>query len=91
MGKITKWNDKEIAAINPDLKLPGLAVATVHRADGSGTTFVFTDYLSACKALSGKARLAPPPASVGRQARARREATVSLAPCGNIPRRHRLR
>ena len=46
MGKITKWNDKEIAAINPDLKLPSLAVATVHRADGSGTTFVFTDYLS---------------------------------------------
>jgi phosphate transport system substrate-binding protein len=45
LGKITKWNDKEIVALNPGLKLPGLAVAPVHRADGSGTTFVFTDYL----------------------------------------------
>jgi phosphate transport system substrate-binding protein len=45
-GKITKWDDKAIAAINPELKLPSLAIAPVHRADGSGTTFVFTDYLS---------------------------------------------
>ena len=46
LGKITKWNDPAIVAINPGLKLPSLAIATVHRADGSGTTFVFTDYLS---------------------------------------------
>jgi phosphate transport system substrate-binding protein len=46
LGKITKWNDPEIAKINAGLKLPSLAIATVHRADGSGTTFVFTDYLS---------------------------------------------
>src|SRR5579863_6508147 len=45
MGKITKWNDPSITAINPGLKLPSTAIATVHRADGSGTTFVFTDYL----------------------------------------------
>jgi phosphate transport system substrate-binding protein len=45
LGKITKWNDKAIVALNPGLKLPSLAVAPVHRADGSGTTFVFTDYL----------------------------------------------
>jgi phosphate transport system substrate-binding protein len=45
LGKLTKWNAPEIAALNPDLKLPGTAIATVHRADGSGTTFVFTDYL----------------------------------------------
>jgi phosphate transport system substrate-binding protein len=45
LGKLTKWNDKEIAALNPDLKLPATAIASVHRADGSGTTFVFTDYL----------------------------------------------
>jgi phosphate transport system substrate-binding protein len=45
LGKLTKWNDKEIADLNPDVKLPGTAIATVHRADGSGTTFVFTDYL----------------------------------------------
>jgi phosphate transport system substrate-binding protein len=45
LGKIAKWNDPEIEKINPGLKLPSLAIATVHRADGSGTTFVFTDYL----------------------------------------------
>jgi phosphate transport system substrate-binding protein len=46
LGKITKWNDKAIAQVNPGIKLPSTAIATVHRADGSGTTFVFTDYLS---------------------------------------------
>ncbi|HUN41105.1 MAG TPA: phosphate ABC transporter substrate-binding protein PstS [Acetobacteraceae bacterium] len=45
LGKITRWNDKAITALNPDLKLPHTAIAPVHRADGSGTTFVFTDYL----------------------------------------------
>jgi phosphate transport system substrate-binding protein len=45
LGKLTKWNDKEIAALNPGVKLPSTAIASVHRADGSGTTFVFTDYL----------------------------------------------
>ena len=45
LGKITKWNDKAIAEVNPGVKLPSTAIATVHRADGSGTTFVFTDYL----------------------------------------------
>jgi phosphate transport system substrate-binding protein len=45
LGNITKWNDKQIAELNPQLKLPNLAIAPVHRADGSGTTFVFTDYL----------------------------------------------
>jgi phosphate transport system substrate-binding protein len=46
LGNITKWNDKAIADLNPELKLPKTAIAPVHRADGSGTTFVFTDYLS---------------------------------------------
>jgi phosphate transport system substrate-binding protein len=45
LGNITKWNDKAIVALNPNLKLPSTAIAPVHRADGSGTTFVFTDYL----------------------------------------------
>jgi phosphate transport system substrate-binding protein len=45
LGNITKWNDKAIEAINPGVKLPSTAIAPVHRADGSGTTFVFTDYL----------------------------------------------
>ena len=46
LGKVTKWNDPKIVEINHDLKLPNLAIAPVYRADGSGTTFVFTDYLS---------------------------------------------
>ncbi len=46
MGKITKWNDPAIAKLNPGLKLPDLAIANIHRADGSGTTFNFTYYLS---------------------------------------------
>ena len=45
-GKITKWNDSRIAAVNPSLSLPSIAVAPVYRADGSGTTFVWTSYLS---------------------------------------------
>jgi phosphate transport system substrate-binding protein len=47
MGKITKWNDPAIAKLNPNVKLPDLAIANIHRADGSGTTFNFTYYLSA--------------------------------------------
>ncbi len=46
MGKITKWNDKAIAADNPGVKLPNDEIVPVHRSDSSGTTFVFTDYLS---------------------------------------------
>jgi len=46
LGKITKWNAPEIAALNPGVKLPGEDITVVHRADGSGTSFLFTDYLS---------------------------------------------
>lgn len=46
LGKITKWNDAKIAALNPGKNLPDLAITVVHRADGSGTTFNFTDYLA---------------------------------------------
>ena len=46
LGKITKWNDPRIKAINPDVKLPDMAIVVVHRSDGSGTTFIFSDYLS---------------------------------------------
>ena len=45
-GKITKWNDPSIAGTNPDLTLPDKSIVVVHRSDGSGTTFVFTSYLS---------------------------------------------
>jgi len=46
LGKITKWNDGEIAKANPGVKLPASDIVVVHRSDGSGTTYVFTDYLS---------------------------------------------
>ena len=47
MGTISKWNDPKLAALNPGKKLPDENITVVHRADGSGTTFNWTDYLSA--------------------------------------------
>ena len=47
LGEIVKWNDARLAALNPGKKLPDLEITIVHRADGSGTTFNFTDYLTA--------------------------------------------
>jgi phosphate transport system substrate-binding protein len=46
LGKISKWNDRRISAINPGAKLPDMNITVVHRSDGSGTTFIFSDYLS---------------------------------------------
>jgi phosphate transport system substrate-binding protein len=46
LGKITKWNDAAIQGVNPGVKLPDFPITVVHRADGSGTSFCFTDYLS---------------------------------------------
>ncbi len=46
LGKIKKWNDPILAQANPDQKLPATDIIVVHRSDGSGTTFIFTDYLS---------------------------------------------
>ncbi|MFQ6105291.1 MAG: phosphate ABC transporter substrate-binding protein PstS [Candidatus Glassbacteria bacterium] len=46
LGKITKWNDPRIQAANPDVSLPDMKIVVIHRSDGSGTTFIFTDYLS---------------------------------------------
>ena len=46
LGKITKWNDPAIAALNPGVKLPGQAISVVHRSDGSGTSFIWSNYLS---------------------------------------------
>jgi phosphate transport system substrate-binding protein len=45
-GKITKWNDARIAGLNPGVELPAADIVVVHRSDGSGTTYIFTDYLS---------------------------------------------
>jgi len=71
LGKIAKWNDPKIAALNPGKSLPDLAITVVHRADGSGTTFNFTDYLSAVSkdwadtVGKGAAVKWPAPSSVG--------------------------
>ena len=46
LGRITKWNDPKLVALNPGVPLPNADVIVVHRSDGSGTSFIFTDYLS---------------------------------------------
>jgi phosphate transport system substrate-binding protein len=46
LGKVTKWNDPAIASANPGMKLPGDDIVVVHRSDGSGTSYIWTDYLS---------------------------------------------
>jgi phosphate transport system substrate-binding protein len=46
LGQIKKWNDQKIASLNPSVKLPDQEIVVVHRSDGSGTTYIWTDYLS---------------------------------------------
>ncbi len=71
MGKITNWNDPKISALNPTIKFPYQPITVAHRADGSGTTAVFTDYLAEVskdfkeKVGAGKAVKWPAAASVG--------------------------
>src|ERR1700679_3101421 len=50
LGTITKWNDPEITKANPGVKLPGEDIVVVHRSDGSGTSYIFTDFLSKASA-----------------------------------------
>lgn len=55
LGEIKKWDDARIKALNPNLKLPGIDITVVHRSDGSGTTAIFTNYLSgACPEWKSK-------------------------------------
>lgn len=69
LGEITKWNDAKIAADNPGVNLPDKTVTVVHRADGSGTTWIFTNYLSkvskSWKEKVGNAKSVKWPAGVG--------------------------
>ncbi len=69
LGKIKRWNDPAIAALNPGLKLPDQAITIVHRSDGSGTTFNFTNYLSkvspAWKTKAGEGITVRWPAGIG--------------------------
>lgn len=71
LGKITTWNDPAIAKINAGVNLPNQAIVVVHRSDGSGTTYIFTDYLShvsaewKAKVGTGKSVTWPAPSAVG--------------------------
>jgi len=69
LGKIKKWNDPVLTAANPDVKLPDKDIILVHRSDGSGTTYIFTDYLSKVspdwKAKVGNATSVQWPAGLG--------------------------
>jgi phosphate transport system permease protein/phosphate transport system substrate-binding protein len=69
LGKITKWNDPKIQSLNTDKTLPGDDIVVVHRSDGSGTTFVWTDYLSsvstAWKDQLGKGKSVEWPTGIG--------------------------
>jgi phosphate transport system substrate-binding protein len=55
LGKITKWNDKAIAELNPGVNLPAMNITVVHRADGSGTTFIWTNFLGKANVEFAKA------------------------------------
>lgn len=69
LGKITKWNDPKIASLNPGIQFPEKDIIVVHRSDGSGTTFVFTDYLSSVspdwRSKVGKGKAVNWPAGLG--------------------------
>lgn len=69
LGDITQWNDPKIAALNPGVQLPNTSIIVIHRSDGSGTTFIFTDYLSVVSpdwaAKVGKSVSVDWPAGVG--------------------------
>jgi phosphate transport system substrate-binding protein len=69
LGKITKWNDGRIAKDNPGVKLPDSSINVVHRSDGSGTTYIFTDYLSKVssewKDKVGRSSAVPWPVGIG--------------------------
>ncbi|MGC1379583.1 MAG: phosphate ABC transporter substrate-binding protein PstS [Candidatus Baltobacteraceae bacterium] len=71
LGTVTKWNDPAIAKTNPGVKLPDMPIIVVHRSDGSGTSYIFTDFLShvspewKAKVGTGKSVSWPAPSAVG--------------------------
>ncbi len=75
MGTISNWNDAKFAALNPGKKLPNQAITVAHRADGSGTTFIFTDYLNEVSPAWAK--------SVGKGAAVKWPAASSVGGKGN--------
>jgi len=84
LGKLTKWNDPRIAAVNPGVQLPGADIVVVHRSDGSGTSFIFTDYLSkvspAWKGKVGKGTSVNWPVGLGGKGNEGVSATVTQTP-----------
>jgi phosphate transport system substrate-binding protein len=74
LGKITSWSDDRLKKLNPGVNLPAKEIVVVHRSDGSGTTYIFTDYLSNGRIPSIKA-----PVSTGRSVWAAKETKVSPA------------
>lgn len=75
LGNVKKWNEPKIAALNPGVALPDLAIVPVHRADGSGTSFIFTDYLSSVNSVWSD--------SVGKGASVKWPAGIGLAAKGS--------
>lgn len=85
-GKITTWNDRAIAALNRGVQLPSLPIVVAHRADGSGTTFIFTNYLGAVsrawKSGPGAATVVSWPVGTGARGTAGVAAAVKQSPGG---------
>jgi len=84
LGQITNWNDSRIAAVNPGVSLPNQDIVVVHRSDGSGTTYIWTDYLSKVSQewsrRVGKATSVNWPVGLGGQGNPGVAATVSRTP-----------
>jgi phosphate transport system substrate-binding protein len=84
LGQITSWNDPAIAALNPGIHLPDAAITVVHRSDGSGTTYIFSDYLSSVSptwaAKVGKGKTLNWPVGEGAEGNGSVAATVFRTP-----------
>jgi phosphate transport system substrate-binding protein len=84
LGQITHWNDPAITALNPGIDLPDAAITVVHRSDGSGTTYIFSDYLSAVSpawaAKTGKGKTLNWPVGEGAEGNGSVAATVYSTP-----------
>lgn len=90
MGKISSWNDPAITGLNPGVNLPNQKILIAHRADGSGTTYAFTDYLSKVspdwKSTVGQGKVVPWPVGTGAQGNAGVANIVKTTPyaCGYV-------
>lgn len=79
LDQITKWNDPAITALNPGVGLPDAYITVVHRSDGSGTTYIFSNYLSAVSPAWAR-RSAPAAAGTGQSATPSAETPASPPP-----------